>query len=124
MKARSSILGWLLLALVAVVAQEALTVYPEGQGAQHAFWGGISLLLLYRVYRGGELARRIFLVIALFGAGLFLAAANLSVAAVDLARVGPLFVAYVVQASVMLLPAIREWTRQHGHAEPTPVAVG
>lgn len=124
MKAGSAKQGWLLLALVAVVAQEALTIYPGGQGAQHAFWGGMSLLLLYRVHRGGELARRIFLVIALFGVVVFLATPILSAAAVDLARVGPLFLAYVVQAGVMLLPSIRNWTRQHRQAEPVPVAVG
>ena len=68
MNARSAIRGWLLLGLVAVVVRRALT-YPEGQGGQHVFWGGISLFLLYRVYRGGDLARRTFLGISAIGAG-------------------------------------------------------
>lgn len=125
MTARSSVRGWLLLAIVAVVVQDSLTVYPKAEGGQHVFWGSISLFLLYRVYRGGDLARRIFLAISAIGAGLFLAALVLPVAGVDAARVGPVFLAYLVQAGVMLVPTVRQWTRQHRRAaKPTPVVVG
>ena len=124
MNARSAIRGWLLLGLVAVVVQQALTVYPEGQGGQHVFWGGISLFLLYRVYRGGDLARRTFLGISAIGAGVFLAAPVLSGHAVDVARVGPLFVAYLTQAAVMMVPAVRQWTRPSRQAEPMQAASG
>ena len=113
-----------MLAIVAVVVQEALTAYPKGQGGQHVLWGSVSLYLLYRVYRGGDLARRIFLVVAALGAGLFLFALVFSAAGgVDVARVAPLVAAYLVQAGVMVVPTVRQWTRQPGRPEPTP-AVG
>ncbi|WP_147066032.1 hypothetical protein [Knoellia locipacati] len=124
MSTSTSIRTWLLLAVVAVMVQEALTVYSAEQGFQHAFWGGISLFLLYRVYRGGDVARRIFLVVSVIGTGVLLGAPWRSGGAVDVARVALLFVSYLVQSGVMLVPAVRHWTRQQRQAMPSPVPVG
>src|SRR5262245_3734458 len=54
-----------------VVLQQSLTEYPDPTIAPHLLWGGTSLLLLYRVYRGGRAARGIFLALALFGLVVF-----------------------------------------------------
>ena len=99
MAVRSWLRGWLSLAVVAVVVQEALTAYPKGQSGQHV------------------------LVVAAIGAGLFLVAlASSGAGGVNAARVGPLALAYLVQAGVMVVPTVRQWTRQARQAEPTPVA--
>lgn len=120
MEARSSVRKWLLLALAALVIQEALTTYPWAGVGPHAFWGGISLLLLFGVYRGRDLVRRVYLVISAIGVWVF--AAALSSPVVSLAQAA-LFLAYLVQVGVMLLPAVRRWTGQHREVKDTPVAV-
>lgn len=105
------------------MVQEALTAYPKGQSGQHVLWGSLSLYLLYRVYRGGDLARRALVVVAAMGAGLFLVAlASSGAGGVDPDRVGPLALAYLVQAGVMVVPTVRQWTRQPRQVQPTPVA--
>jgi hypothetical protein len=95
-----------MLAALAVVAQQSLTVYPDAGLAPHLFWLALSMFLLVRIYRHGDVARRVFLVIAAIGAVLVLPGA-----ASEPFRVVPLAVAYVVQAVVMLTPALVAWTR-------------
>ena len=98
-----SVRSWLLLAAAAVVAQQALTIYPESQGGARVFWGAMSLVLLWFVYRRHNVARILFAAIAVIGSVLF--------ALADLTSMGTLLaVLYGIQALTMLVRPVRAWT--------------
>jgi hypothetical protein len=107
---------WLLLAAFAVLVQQLLTVYPPSQRGAPVFWGSLSLLLLWLVLRGSNVARCVFGVSALVGLVLFLPGALAEL------RSALLAVAYGVQAASMLVTPVRQWTRP-GRARPARAAL-
>ncbi|WP_143056194.1 hypothetical protein [Pedococcus cremeus] len=109
--------GWLAVGAGAVVAQEWLTTYPEAGPGPHLLWGFVSLLLLYRIYRRSELARRVFVVVAVIGAVL-----AMSGIPDEPSRLAPLALAYVVQALAVTRGPVRGWTRRK--MVPVATAVG
>jgi hypothetical protein len=102
--------SWLLLAVVAVVAQQALTTYPASQRGAGMFWGALSLALLWFVHRRSNVARTLFAATAAIGFAIFVL-----VSIDDLTSVSALLaLLYAVQTGTMLVRPVRAWTR----AEP------
>lgn len=94
---------WLAVALAAVVVQQSLTTYPEPDVGYHLLWGGFSVFLLYRIYRGSQVARGLFLALAVLGAAIYAT----GIGSQD--RASWLALAFAVQAAVMLAPSVRAW---------------
>jgi hypothetical protein len=101
---------WLLLAVVAVLSQQVLTIYPDSQRGAGVFWAALSLLLLWFVHRRSNVARAVFAMIAAMGFAIFVLAAIS-----DLTRTSALLaMLYGVQTGTMLVRPVRAWTQ----AEP------
>jgi hypothetical protein len=73
-EANAAVRAWVGVAAVAVVVQQALTAYLDGGLGPYVVWGGLSLFLLYRVYRGSEVGRLVFASLAALGAILYASA--------------------------------------------------
>lgn len=98
---------WLLLAVGAVLVQQALTTYPASQRGAGVFWLVLSLALLWFVHRRSNVARIAFAAMAAFGSLIFVLAAidNAASTATLLALL------YGVQTGTMLVGPVRTWTR-------------
>jgi hypothetical protein len=110
----------LLLAGLAVVVQQALTIYPETGLGPHLFWAAISMFLLWRVSRRSNLSRWVFCFLAAVGCLLY--AFPLMSAS---GPAGLLVVAYATQAGIMLTPTVANWTAaSHVPARPLATPAG
>jgi peptidoglycan/LPS O-acetylase OafA/YrhL len=100
---------WLLLAVVALLAQQALTTYSVSQRGAGVFWLALSLALLWFVHRRSNVARIAFAAMAAVGFAIFV------LAAIDDANSTATLLAllYGVQTGTMLVSPVRAWTRAH-----------
>jgi hypothetical protein len=101
--------GWLLLAVAAVLAQQALTTYPDPQGAHQVGWTAFSLVLLRCVYRSSDLARVVFGALATVGFIGYVLATMAEFTSTS----ASLTLLYAVQAAAMLVAPVRAWTRKN-----------
>ena len=110
---------WLSAAGGAVVVQELATTYPVPGAGPRLFWGALSFFLLYRIWRGGRLAWKVFLAVASVGVLLY------GLQAATGGRVLVLAGAYVVQVVAMLMLRQRRVARTgQGSGSETLVASG
>jgi hypothetical protein len=103
-EANAAVRAWVAVAAVAVAAQQALTAYLDGGLGPYAVWGGLSLFLLYWVYRGGEVARVVLASLAALGAILYASA----IGDADWALASAL--TFGIQFVAMLAGPVRTWT--------------
>ncbi len=109
---------WLLLAVVAVLAQQALTTYPDSQPWAGVFWTALSLVLLWFVHRRSNIARTLFAALAAIGFALFVGATIYD----DFTATNALLALLDgVQTGTMLVRPVRAWTRAESRVV-SPVA--
>ena len=95
--------GFLLISLVCLVAQQALTAYPGDGLGPHVVWLALGGLLLWLVYRkASNPARVIFMFIAFFGAVVYATQIGNDVRALILSLL------YVAQALPLMTRPVRE----------------
>ena len=97
---------WLLLAVVAVLTQEALTTYPDSHHGAGVIWLSLSLVLLWFVYRRSNAARILFAAIAAIGFAIFVLSTIYDPTSTSVSLV----LLYGVQTGTMLVRPIKAWT--------------